>query len=108
MRRHRGLSRDVLLALQALWRELVDPGEDQGERQAEEQQGEKQANAPGRDAKGVEQELADLEKHPARDRIEDGDPNDVAALELGVEGHKSRRIISATGTVRHTPVEIWP
>ena len=78
---------DLVLALQALRGQLVDPGEDQRERKAEHEQPQHEARRPVRQFQNIEQELGNLQDHPPGNQVQQRDPDYIAALQLGNQGH---------------------
>ena len=93
---------DLLRALDAFGRHLERPGEDERQRESEQHEHDDERDAPRRDAEPRHSEVGDLEHQPANDRIQHGDPHDVAAPELPDE--RLHAAIVCAGTNRGWPL----
>jgi hypothetical protein len=78
---------DLVLAPQAFWRELVDPGEDHCERQTQQEQAEKQPETPRWHIERAEQQLGDLQQHPACDEVQRRYPEHVPPPQFRHDRH---------------------
>jgi hypothetical protein len=76
---------DLVLLLESLGRELVHPGEDQREREAESEKRKQELSGPAGHTDHGEQHVGDLQDEPAGDQVERRHPHHVTALEFGEE-----------------------
>ena len=78
---------DVGFSFQTLRRHLVDPGEDQYQREPEDKDAEHQPQAPAGNVEQSEQHVGDLQQQPPGDQVKRADARDVPAPEFFDQWH---------------------
>ena len=73
-------------------RQLVHPGENERRHETQHEPGEQQLVGPSRQAKQAEQQVADLQQHPGRDKVQRRHSKDIATLQFREYGHAARAL----------------
>ena len=80
--RYRFFPINVFLETDTLWRNLIKPGKDQGDRETDGEQPENDWPDPIRQVGEVNQHLGQLHDQPGSDRIKHRHAKDIAVLKL--------------------------